>query len=250
VEDTPEAGTSFRIPLRYGRRRLFALVVNTIGLCVTVAIVVWAVGTALEGTTSGLVRALGLLLTAVLAARLYVPALVRSQRGVRLRREDRLRLDAQGVLVTHGVPPSLVTARLGWDDCAVLVSSAVPMPDGREACYVQFVAAHAAAVDFPAGRPAIDAVARVLGVPEPLAAMTCFAPGRLRDELRDCVAWVRTHRPAVRIIASDDPSAEHLLDSDPGTGGAALGEAVEGPEVAGGGEAGHEETGERGLEPR
>jgi hypothetical protein len=250
VGGAPGTGPSFRIPLRYGRRRRFALLVNAIGLCVTVAIVVWAVGSALEGTASGLVKAFGLLLTAALAAYLYVPALVRSLRGVCLSREDRLLLDDQGILVTHGVPPSVAMARLGWEDCAVLVSSVVPMPDGREAYYLQFVAAHAAAVDFPGGGPAIDAVARVLRVPEPLAAMTCFAPGRLRHELRDCVAWVRAHRPDVRIIASDDPSAEHLLHSDPGTGGAPLGEAVEGPEVAGGGEAGHEETGERGLEPR
>jgi hypothetical protein len=249
VEGVPGTGPSFRIPLRHGRARSFGLVVNTIGLGVTVAILVWAVGTAFEGTVSGLLRAFGLLLTAALAAYLYVPPLEASLRGMRLRREDRLRLDDGGILVTHGVPPSLVTARLRWDDCAALVSSVVPMPDGREACYVQFVATHAAAVDVPAGRPAIGAVARVLRVPEPLAAMTCFNPSRLREEMDACVAWVRTHRPGVRVIASGEPSAEHLVDGDPGAGGASLGEPVEGPEVAGGGEPGHEEPGQRGLEP-
>jgi hypothetical protein len=197
VEGVPGTGPSFRIPLRHGRARSFGLVVNTIGLGVTVAILVWAVGTAFEGTVSGLLRAFGLLLTAALAAYLYVPPLEASLRGMRLRREDRLRLDDGGILVTHGVPPSLVTARLRWDDCAALVSSVVPMPDGREACYVQFVATHAAAVDVPAGRPAIGAVARVLRVPEPLAAMTCFNPSR---------CFARRWTPAWPGYARTDPA--------------------------------------------
>ena len=170
-------------------------------------------------------------------------------RGLRAARPDRLWLDEEGIVVRHGAGP-FVEARLAWDDCAAAVSSAVPMPRGQVALYVQFVAARSDAAVYPPGARAIATTAHVLGVPEQLAAMTCFSPYRRRHDVRDCIAWVRAHHSDVRIVDSGVASAEHLVDRDPGRGRAALGEAVEGPEVAGRGETGDEEPGQGGLEAR
>ncbi len=237
----------FSIPFRVGRRRLFALVVNATGIVVALALLGWGVAEALSGTTAGLLTGLGLVVTAAVAAYLYLPALLAGGRGLSRHGLDRLRLDDQGIVVSHGAGP-FVEARLPWRNCAAVVSSAVPMPHGQVAVYVQFVASREDAVAYPAGTRAVAANVRVLGVPEALAAMTCFNPYRRRHEIRDCVAWVRAHHPEVRVVES--ASAEHLVDGDPGGGGAALGEAVEGAEVSGGREAGDEEAGQGGLEPR
>jgi hypothetical protein len=237
----------FRIPVRVGRRRLLALVVNAMGLVVAAGLVGWGMGEALRGTRTGLLTGLGLLVTAGAATYLYLPTLLDSGRGVRRRGVDRLRLDADGITVQHGSGP-YVDARLAWADCAAVVSSALPMPHGQVAVYVQFVASRPEAVGYPRGDLSVAANARVLAVPEPLAAMTCLTPYRRRRELGACVAWVREHHPEVRVVGSG--SAQHLVDGDPGGGGTPLREAVEGAEVAGGGEAGDEQSGQAGLEAR
>jgi hypothetical protein len=239
--------TTFRIAFRVGRRRPFVLVVNGIGLVVAVVLLGWGLAEVLSGTTAGVLTGLGLAATALVAAYLYVPGLVASGRGLTRAGTDRLRLDEHGIVVNHGAGP-FVEARLAWEDCAAVVSSALPMPHGQVAVYVQFVASRADAAVYPPHDRAIGANARVLAVPEALAALTCFTPYRRRHEIRDCVAWVRLHHPEVRVVESG--SAEHLVDGDAGGGRAPLGEAVERPEVARGGEAGDEQPRQGGLEAR
>lgn len=62
------ADATFRIPLRLGRRRRLSIVVNGLGVLVTVGMVGWAVVSALSGSRGGLLTGLGLLVTAALAA--------------------------------------------------------------------------------------------------------------------------------------------------------------------------------------
>jgi hypothetical protein len=240
------AAPVFRIPFRVGRRRPFALVVNGIGVAIALGLLGWGVVEVRSGTTAGLLTGMGLLATSALAAYLYLPALIASGRGLTRLGGDRLRLDEAGIVLGHGAGP-FVEARLAWQDCAAVVSSALPMPRGQVAVYVQFVASRSDAASYPPDDRAIGANARVLGVAEALAALTCFSPYRRRHEIRDCVAWVRAHHPEVRVV--EPGSSEHLVDGDPGRGRTPLGEPVEGTEVTRGGEPGDEEPRKGGLEP-
>jgi hypothetical protein len=240
-----------RLPVRLTPRQVLNVLIGAIGIGVVLALLAAAVVSAGSGTTGGLLTALGLLLTAALAAYLYLPDLLSFVR-LAVTRRARLLLDEEGIVVAHGPPTALVESRLAWTDCAAVVTSPFPMRNGRVMNYVQFVPARPEAVAFNPGNAWILAKSATLGVPPETGAMTSVLHARFRDEITEVMAWVRAHNPDLRIVESlrgVSPSAQHLLDGDPGRGGAALGEAVERPEVAGGGEPGHEEAPEGGLEP-
>jgi hypothetical protein len=240
----------FRVSQRPTGRRRLNLVIGFMGFGIVVVLVVAAVRSTSEGSTTGILTGLGMLLTAALAAFLYGPETWRVLR-LTVSRRPFLLLDEEAIRVTHGAYlADMVEASTSWTNCAVVVVSPLVTPRGHRLRYVSFVPSDPAAVTFPAGSRLIGHRAQLIHVPEALAALTSFFSWRNRSEVRELVGWVRHHHPEVRIIESGRASAQHLVDGDPGGGGAALGEAVERAEVAGGGEAGHEESGEGGLEPR
>jgi hypothetical protein len=189
-----------RLPARLTSRYVLNLVVGVIGLGISVALLAAAVSSAASGGTAGLLTALGLVATAALAAYLYLPSLIRHLR-LGLRRPSRLVLDANGITVFSGPAGDLVEAWLGWDDCAAVVTSPLPMPSGEVVNYVQFVPARPDAVRFPADNRWILAAAALVQVPPATAAMTSYArPGK--PQLASVLVWVRTHHPDLRIVES------------------------------------------------
>jgi hypothetical protein len=195
----PEDPT-LRLPVRVTPRHVLNLVIGLIGVGIALVLVVAAVVNAGSGSSSGLLTAVGLMLTAALAAYLYLPALVRTVR-IGLRRPMRVVLDRTGITVTTGPATDLVESWLGWDDCVAVVTSPLPTPDGRGVNYVQFLPARPEAVRFPPDNKWILATAALVRVPPCTAAMTSFArPGR--PELGELLAWVRAHRSELRIVES------------------------------------------------
>lgn len=192
---------ALRLPVRLTPRQVLNVVIGVTGAGIVVALLAAAVVNAGRGTTGGLLTALGMLLTAAVAARLYLPNLLRVVH-LAVTRRSRLLLNAGGIVVTHGPPTSLHESRLAWTDCAAVVTSTFPLRSGRLIYYVQFVAARPQAVDFSRGNGWILAMAATLGVTPEMGAMTTISHRRLRGELAEVVSWVRAHHPDLRIVES------------------------------------------------
>jgi hypothetical protein len=190
-----------RLPVRVTPRQMLNVVIGLIGVGIALALVLAATLSAGSGSLGGLLTALGLLLTAALAAYLYLPNLLRYVR-LALSRRPRLLLDADGIVLTHGPPTDLVESRLAWPDCAAVVTSPFPMSNGRVINYVQFVPTRPEAVTFQPESSWILVKATLLGVPPATGAMTSFSHTRFRDEVTAVVEWVRTHYPDLRIVES------------------------------------------------
>lgn len=190
-----------RLPVRLTPRQLLNPVIGLIGVGIILGLLGSALVSAGSGTTAGLLRALGLLLTAALAACLYLPGLVGFVR-LAVTRRARLLLDADGIVVAHGPPTALVECRLAWTDCAAVVTSPFPARNGKVVHYVQFVPVRPEAAAFDAGSAWILAKAATLGVPEATGAMTAISHARFRDEIAQVVAWVHAHHPDVRVVES------------------------------------------------
>jgi hypothetical protein len=196
----PEAPV-LRLPVRLTPRQVLTFVIGVSGIALVVVLLSSALASAGSGTTGGLLGALGLLLTAALAAYLYLPNLL-SLATLAVQRRARLVLDEEGIVVSHGPPTSLVDSRLARTDCAAVVTSPFSLPNGKVINYVQFVPARPGAAAFPETNAWIVAKAATLGVPLATGAMTAMSHQRFRKEVAEVVDWVRLHNPEVRIVES------------------------------------------------
>lgn len=116
-----------------------------------------------------------------------------------------LELDGLGLRV-RDVPMHLDGAALAWADCAAVVLSASPR--GRDwpvqpQRYIQFVPVSEDRVSS-SGRPprADDGRVVLLGLSKVAASLTWLELPGVRPDADDVVAWLRVHRPTMRLIGA------------------------------------------------
>lgn len=195
--------SAFHVPMRVGTPFVRRLVLDLCSLGVALTLFLSAYPTAAQGTVSGLIVGALLLGGAGWIVLRSMPPFIASIR-LCFSRPFRLRLDDDGITLVHG-EPQLTPAFLSWADCAALVVSPLPLPNGKRLNYVQFVPVRDDRVQFtPIARGAdlMRAKAVVCRVSEAAAAMIWFSPPKRRAELERVVAAVVVRRPGLRVVTS------------------------------------------------
>ena len=116
-----------------------------------------------------------------------------------------LYLDELGVRVRY--PLTLADpAYLAWTDCAAAVASRIPVRSPGFRRTVQFVPLHEDLVEGPADPR--DPRPEALGMTPAVARMVWLELDGQEPGADEAVAWLREHRPGLRLLGAGDPAPQ------------------------------------------
>jgi hypothetical protein len=144
---------------------------------------------------------LGLVLVVLAAGWLAysVRELVRAVRRV-TRRDVRIRLDSHGIHLAPGA------SSLRWEDCAAVVVSAAPWRRKvrQKVTVVQFVASDENLISGDPTSATAVGTSRLFGMSPEAARMVCLMTKALTHDARDVVAYARSAKPELAIVAAPE----------------------------------------------